>query len=173
MDLIGPLPKTTRGNTYAVVMQDLFSKWPEVIPIPDVTMKMVVEVILNPIGRWGPLEMIVSDQGREFVAELHQELARQLSIKRSFSMPGHPQMNSQVKRFNQTLKSMMAHYTNMKQDNWDVYVLLLLYMYCTSPQKLMGVSPYQVLFGRLAPLLEGSHRSPDDTKLSNKWIAEL
>ena len=76
LDLIGPLPKTTRGNTYAVVMQDLFSKWPKVIPIPDVTVKTVVEAILNPIGRWGLLEMIMSNQGREFVAKLHQELAR-------------------------------------------------------------------------------------------------
>jgi hypothetical protein len=74
-------------------------------------------------------------------------------------MLGHLQMNSQVKCFNQTLKSMMAHYAHMKQDNWDVYVLLLLYEYCTSPQKLTGLSPYQVLFGRLVPLLEGSSAS--------------
>ena len=147
MDLIGPLPKTTRGNTYAVVMQDLFSKWPKVIPITDATAKTVAEAILDPIRRWGPPETIVSDQGRVFVAELHQELARQLSIKRSFSTPGHPQTNSQVKHFNQTLKSMMAHYTNTKQDNWDVYMPLLLYAYCMSPQKSTGVSLDQVLFG--------------------------
>jgi hypothetical protein len=76
LDLIGPLPKTTRGNAYAMVMQDLFSKWPEVIPILDATVKTVVEVILNPIRRWGLPETIVSDQGQEFVAKLHQELAR-------------------------------------------------------------------------------------------------
>ena len=68
---------------------------------------------------------------------------------------------------------MMACYANTKQDNWDVYVLLLLYTYCTSPQKLMGVSPYQVLFGRLAPPLEGSRGLPDDVKPSDEWIAEL
>jgi hypothetical protein len=88
-------------------------------------------------------------------------------------MPGHPQTNSQVEHFNQTLKSMMACYANMKQDNWDVYVPLLLYMYHTSPQMLTGVSPYQVLFRRLAPPLEGSHEQLGDAKPSNKWIAEL
>ena len=71
---------------------DLFSKWPEVILIPDTT---VTEAILDPIRRWGLPETIVSDQGQEFVAKLHQELARRLSIKRSFSAPGHPQTNSQ------------------------------------------------------------------------------
>ena len=88
-------------------------------------------------------------------------------------MLGHPQMNGQVEHFNQTLKSMMAHYANMKQDNWDVYVPLLLYMYHTSPQKSMGMSPYQVLFRQLAPPLEGSCRQLDDVKLSDEWIAEL
>jgi len=155
LDLIGPLPKTTRGNVYVVVMQDLFSKWPKVILIPNVTARTVAEAILDPIRRWGPPKMIVSNQGQEFVAELHQELARQLGIKRSFSTPGHPQTNGQVEHFNRTLKSMMACYANTKQDNWDVCMLLLQYAYQTSPQKSTGMSPYQVLFGQLVPPLEG------------------
>ena len=76
LDLIGPLPKMTRGNTYTVIMQDLFSKWPKVILILDATTKTVTEAILNPIRRWGPPETIMSNQGQEFVAKLHQELAR-------------------------------------------------------------------------------------------------
>src|SRR3546814_9758256 len=30
-----------------------------------------------------------------------------------------------------------------------------------------------VLFGQLAPPLEGSHGSPDNTKLSDEWITKL
>ncbi|MFN7173082.1 MAG: chromo domain-containing protein, partial [Fimbriimonadaceae bacterium] len=64
-------------------------------------------------------------------------------------------------------------HTNTKQDNWDVYVPLLLYAYRTSPQKSTGTSPYQVLFGRLAPPLEGSRELSDDARSSDEWIAEL
>ena len=32
MDLIGPLPKTSRGNKYIVTLTDYFSKWAEAAP---------------------------------------------------------------------------------------------------------------------------------------------
>ena len=37
IDLIGPLPKTSRGNRYVVTLVDYFSKWPEAAPLPDKT----------------------------------------------------------------------------------------------------------------------------------------
>ena len=38
---IGPLPQTDWGNRYIVTLVDYFSKWPEVEPIPDKTLKHV------------------------------------------------------------------------------------------------------------------------------------
>ncbi len=35
MDLIGPLPETTRGNKYIVTVTDYFSKWAEAAPLPS------------------------------------------------------------------------------------------------------------------------------------------
>ena len=37
IDLIGPLPETSRGNKYVVMLVDYFSKWPEAAPLPDKT----------------------------------------------------------------------------------------------------------------------------------------
>ena len=41
MDLIGPLPKTARGNKYVVTLVDYFSKWPEAAALQDKTAKRV------------------------------------------------------------------------------------------------------------------------------------
>ena len=35
IDLIGPLPRTERGNKHIVTLVDYFSKWPEAEAIPD------------------------------------------------------------------------------------------------------------------------------------------
>ena len=35
IDLIGPLPLTTSGNSYIVTCSDYFTKWPEAAAIPD------------------------------------------------------------------------------------------------------------------------------------------
>ena len=41
IDLIGPLPKTGRGNRYIVTLVKFFSKWPEAEPLQDKTAKSV------------------------------------------------------------------------------------------------------------------------------------
>ena len=35
IDLVGPLPITSRGNKYIVTLVDYFSKWPEAEALPD------------------------------------------------------------------------------------------------------------------------------------------
>ncbi|GBN67343.1 hypothetical protein AVEN_178525-1 [Araneus ventricosus] len=35
LDILEPLPVTTKDNRYVLVLMDYFTKWPEAIPIPD------------------------------------------------------------------------------------------------------------------------------------------
>ena len=41
IDLIGPLPTTSRGNRFIVTLVDYFSKWPEAEAIPNKSAKSV------------------------------------------------------------------------------------------------------------------------------------
>ncbi len=36
IDIVGPLPRTSQGNAYILVMMDYFAKWPEAMPIPNI-----------------------------------------------------------------------------------------------------------------------------------------
>ena len=45
IDLIGPLPVTTKGNKYIVTLSDYFSKWPEAQALPDTTALGVAEFL--------------------------------------------------------------------------------------------------------------------------------
>jgi len=56
------------------VLQDYFTKWPEEIPLKDVTAKSVADVLLSVISMWGPPAELLSNQGPEFVMELNHEL---------------------------------------------------------------------------------------------------
>jgi len=93
MDLISPLPKSKQGNKHILVMQDYFTKWPEVIPLKDATTKSVAGALFSVISTWGPPAELLSDQGLEFVVELNCELLRQWGIKRQYAMAYHPQTN--------------------------------------------------------------------------------
>ena len=53
IDLIGPLPLTTSGNSYIVTCSDYFTKWPEAAAIPDKLAATVAKFLYQLITRHG------------------------------------------------------------------------------------------------------------------------
>ena len=55
----GPLPETSRGNKYILVIADYFSKWSEAYPIPNMEAITVVKCLVNEfICRFGVPEQL-------------------------------------------------------------------------------------------------------------------
>ena len=49
LDFLGPLPITSGGNEYVLVMADQFTKWIECIPLPSQSAKLTAEAALNEV----------------------------------------------------------------------------------------------------------------------------
>jgi hypothetical protein len=46
-DIVGPLPRTPRGNNNIITVMDCFTKWLEVYPIPDQTAETCAAKLLD------------------------------------------------------------------------------------------------------------------------------
>ena len=79
LDILGPLPLSEKGNKYALIVSDYFTRWAEGYPMPNMETKTIVDnFVLNFICRFGVPKQIHTDQGRQFESALFKELCNKL-----------------------------------------------------------------------------------------------
>ncbi|KAL5510338.1 hypothetical protein EMCRGX_G005867 [Ephydatia muelleri] len=148
MDIMGPLPETSRGNRYICVVGDYFTKWKEAYPLPDMEALSIAKVLVNEfICRFGVPDSIHTDQGKNFEAKVIQEICHLLGVTKTRTTPYHPQSDGLVERFNRTLLEMLST-TVADEHDWDLSLPTLLLAYRTSVQETTGTTPFQLMFGR-------------------------
>jgi hypothetical protein len=83
VDIVGPLSQTSDGNKYVLTFQDELFKYTMVIPIQQqdtvtVAKAFVEEVVL----KFGIPQMILTDQGSNFMSEVFTNVCKLLKIKK-------------------------------------------------------------------------------------------
>ena len=150
VDLCGPFDKTERGNKYAMICIDHWSKAMVVTPIPDKTAATTAYAFLHHVlARFGGPAEVLTDQGKEWAGEFQRLLADVFVDHRSTSAE-HPASNGLAERAVQTLKGALAKYAHdtQSQREWDVHCAWLALGYNCSPQQSTRLSPYHILYGR-------------------------
>lgn len=143
------LPVTPRGHRYCLVIGDHFTKYVNIYPIKDKMAKTVADLIFrNYVCQHGMPETLHSDQGREYEAEVVQELCVMLGIEKSRTTPYHPQGNGMIERFNETLKNAVAKVSDKFGKDWDLHLGPIQFAYNSSVHETTGMSPYFLLHGR-------------------------
>ena len=142
------LPVTARGNRYAIVFQDLFTKWPLVFPTPDQKAERIARLLVEEIvPTFGVPEAILSDRGTNLLSFLMKDICKLLGIKKLNTTASHPQCNGAVERFNRTLKSMLRKQAAKMGAQWDQYLSGVLWAYRNTPHSSTGEKPSFLLFG--------------------------
>ena len=96
IDLIGPLQVTERGNRYIVVATEYLSKWMEAKAIPDKSGQEVHAFLLDLVFRFGSMNVLLHDQGKEFNNKQVNDLCESLQTSVAMTSAYHPQTNGLV-----------------------------------------------------------------------------
>ena len=149
IDITGPHPRSNRGYTYILTVQDHFTKWAEALPLRNHTAPIVASALFNNVLiRFGMPLRLLSDQGAEFESELFQELCRHMCIAKIRTTPYRPSTNGMVERLHRTMNSMLAKVVRADQRNWCQLLQGVMAAYRATPHEATGFSPNILTFGR-------------------------
>lgn len=124
LDLVGPLPPSN-GYSYLFTCIDRFTRWPEAVPIADITAETVARVFVSQwISRFGVPAVVTTDQGRQFQSSLFSSLVRMIGAKQIRTTPYHPVSNGLVERFHRSLKQSLKCHNDTRWTDTLPLVLL-------------------------------------------------
>lgn len=137
-------------NRYVLAMMDHFSKWAEAQPIPNKEAGTIAQVTVEKwILRFGCMERLHSDMGRELCNETLNEICRILGMNKSTTRGYDAAANGLVERFNRTLLAALQRSTPSTYA-WDDRVAYLVFSHNVTPNSTKGYSLFEIIFGKLA-----------------------
>ena len=149
VDVMGPFPRSDKGNRYVLTVMDYFTKWPEAYAVPDQEAETVVDALVEGMfSRFGAPESIHSDQGRNFESRVFAAMCDKLGIHKTRTTPLHPQSDGLVERFNKTLAEQLAIVTAKHQRDWDMQLPLVLMACRSAVQESTACTPALLMLGR-------------------------
>ena len=148
LDLTGPHP-TSNGYKYLFTALCPFSKYGIAVPIRNKDASTVARALVDHVFlKWGLCFEILSDQGKEFEAELLTELLSILGVVKLRSSGYRPQTNGACESWHRTLNSLLAKVVSDSQHDWSSYVAYVVFCYNATPHSATGFAPHFIMTGQ-------------------------
>ena len=150
VDLVGPMPETSRGNKWILVLMDHFTRWQDAIPLTDATAPVVASTLDERVFCYmGLPEQLHTDQGAQFESQLLAELCHLWRVTKTRTTPYHPQANGMVERNNRLLgDSLRAMLLDRSQEDWDLVLPQIMRAFRGTPHTATGETPNLLMLGR-------------------------
>jgi len=145
IDIAGEFQAAPSHQRFLVVVFDLHAKWPEVMVCGTITTAKIIEFLSSLFSRFGLVDEVISDNGRQFVSAEFDQFLSNLGIKHRYTALYNPQANGAIERFNRVLKDGIK--AGMADGcSFAEAIKQTLASYRSTPQATTGVSPAKVLY---------------------------
>ena len=148
IDISGPWPCTSGGQKYILAITDYFSKWLELAALPDKTAMSVARELHRFVSRYGIMDRLHSDRGKEFTAQVIRHLCEFCGVKQTFTSGHAPWSNAQVERANRTVRSLLLTLTRQHRMEWDECLPAVMQAYNSTVHASTGYTPSLLMHSR-------------------------
>ncbi|CAI2724010.1 unnamed protein product [Schistosoma spindalis] len=135
-------------GTYFLICVDAYSKWPEIIPMNQVTSQDTIMELRQLFSRFGVPNILVSDNGTQFTSSIFSDFCKRFGVNHVRSPPYHPQSNGQAERFVDTFKRALLKGKGEGKIKEILNDFLFVYRTTPNPSAPNQMSPAEIMFGR-------------------------
>ena len=172
IDLVGPLPNTHR-YAYIITMRDRNTGFLVTAPLQSKTSESVIGAIeVNFISKFGIPEVIITDQGREFISHMFLAFCKHLGISHRNTTAYHPQANGKIERIHKILKSSIRSLNQPAA--WHRSLPYITLQINNQTSGINSFTPFQLTFGQPGRLpgnlLSGGLEQTKEIDLNNHRV---
>lgn len=152
VDIMGPFPRSSQGNSYLLVAVDWFTKYTLLCPLRKANAVKVVDFLEKQVFLvYGVPQFIICDNGTEFNNTTFKKLAQKYQVSKIwYNARYHPQCNF-VERVNKTVGTAIRSYLQENQRVWDHNISQIQSAINTAQHEVTGFAPAFLNFGRVIP----------------------
>ncbi|CAL8102051.1 unnamed protein product [Calicophoron daubneyi] len=144
IDIVGPLPRVD-GYEYLLTCVDRYTRWPEAIPIPDLSAETIAKHFLSRwIANFGCPATVTTDRGTQFESALFDVFVKLLGTNRIRTTSYHPRSNGVVERMHRTLKAAIR---SQETECWPELIPLVLLGMRTALKQDLKCSSAEMVYG--------------------------
>lgn len=165
VDLFGPLPETSDGHKWILIVEDVCTRWVELFALRQATSLECAKILTSEIFlRYGVARRMVSDNGVQFVSDIMQQVCHVFGIEQSLTSFYHPSANP-IERKNRDLKPQLAILVGREHATWDTHLPAIRFAMNSAVTAGTDHSPAFLTFGR-------ELRAPHDAACDMRAIVE-
>ncbi len=169
MDIIDGLPETEDGFKWLFTLRCRSTKFVCLTPLITKDANSIAETLLHLFLTYGIPHKIISDEAKQFCAEINKELALMLDVVRRESVEYHYVSHGLIERTNSTVQQVLRFYANKDPTHWNKFIPFISLALNTYRPRGINHSSFFLMFGR-------NPRTLADLKLdfvsNNKTIEE-
>jgi len=151
VDLAGPFPvQGQERNRYLLVLVDVCTRFVFLRPIPNKETITVMTTLYDIFTLIGFPRLLQSDNGREFVSKVMNEMTKTFKVQHRLVTPYHPRGNGLAENNVKMACNIIRKECEDQKDKWAQHAPRAQLAMNTKVAALHNSSPYSLFFARLA-----------------------
>jgi hypothetical protein len=152
VDLMGPFPRSSKGNSFLLVVGDFFTKYTLLHPMRKATAQNVVKFMENEVFlERGVPQFIICDNGSQFAGSEFKKLANEYRVQKIWYTPRYAPHCNFVERNNKTVGTAIRCFVDEHKD-WDSNLSKIRYAINNAKHEVTGFTPAFLNYGRNVPI---------------------